>query len=78
MYYSLPPRSISKRKDDKMHHRRIHCYVGSEMLLGKIGGEKMCEVDPAVCEVGPDSANFGLGLTRTLNVIMMTTSWTDK
>ena len=28
-------------KDGKMHHRRIHCYVGSEILLGKIKGETM-------------------------------------
>ena len=26
--------------DGKMHHRRIHCYVGPEALLGKIAGEK--------------------------------------
>ena len=28
-------------KDGKMHHRRIHCYVGSEILLVKIKGDTM-------------------------------------
>ena len=27
-------------KDGKMHHRRIHCYVGQEMVMGKIEAEK--------------------------------------